>query len=67
MVKRPERLVAHTPPDGTDEWHFLDDHLREVARMAAEFAEPFGAAGLAWWAGILHDIAKSLDGFQPYG
>lgn len=66
MAQRPDRLVAHTPPEGSDEWHYLDDHLLAVARMASEFAEPFGGQGLAWWAGIDHDAGKSHPTFQDY-
>lgn len=66
MAQRPDRLVAHTPPEGSDKWHDLDEHLREVARMASEFAEPFGGGGLAWWAGIYHDLGKAHPDFQDY-
>lgn len=66
MAERPTRLVAHTPPAGSDEWHYLDDHLLEVAEMAAEFAAPFGGQDLAWWAGIYHDLGKAHPDFQEY-
>ena len=66
MGERPTRLVAHTPPEGSDEWHYLDDHLRDVAEMAASFAAPFGGQDLAWWAGIYHDAGKAQDDFQDY-
>lgn len=66
MAERPQRLVAHTPPEGSGEWHYLDDHLREVARLASEFAAPFGGGDLAWWAGIFHDLGKAHPDFQDY-
>ncbi len=66
MADRPDRLVAHTPPKGSDEWHYLDDHLLAVARMASKFAEPFGGGDLAWWAGIYHDLGKAHPNFQEY-
>lgn len=66
MAQGPRRLVAHTPPPGGTEWHDLDDHLREVARLASEFAEPFGGQDLAWWAGIYHDLGKAHPDFQEY-
>lgn len=66
MAEKPDRLVAHTPPEGGTDWHYLDDHLREVACLAAAFAEPFGGGDLAWWIGILHDIAKCNEPFQRY-
>ncbi len=66
MAERPDRLVAHTPPEGGTDWHYLDDHLREVARLAAEFATPFGGGDVAWWAGIYHDLGKAHPDFQDY-
>jgi len=61
----PDRLVAHTPPDGGD-WHYLDDHTREVARLAVTFAAAFGAQWIGWFAGVLHDAGKADDAFQQY-
>lgn len=66
MSHRPGRLIAHTPAVGSTEWHFLDDHLLAVARLAANFARPFGGQDLAWWAGIWHDIGKAHPDFQEY-
>jgi CRISPR-associated endonuclease/helicase Cas3 len=66
MATRPERLVAHTPPEGSDDWHYLDEHSLEVAEMAAEFAEPFGAQDVARWLGLLHDAGKAHPDFQEY-
>ncbi len=39
--------------------HGLVDHLRGTARLAARFAEPFGAGQVAWWLGLLHDAGKA--------
>lgn len=66
MDTRPGRLVAHTPPVGGGDWHYLDHHLREVADLAAEFAVRFGAGSIAWWIGIWHDLAKCDSAFQMY-
>ena len=66
MLTRPERLVAHTPPLASDNWHYLDNHSREVGRLAAEFAEPFGARDVAYWLGLLHDAGKAHPEFQNY-
>ncbi len=60
-------LYAHTPnDDGNGEWHFLEDHLVEVAECAKTFAEKFGAGDLAYWAGLWHDLGKCLPKFQSY-
>lgn len=66
MTVRPNRLVAHTPPDGGTAWHYLDDHSLDVARLASSFAEPFGAQDVAWWMGVLHDAGKAHPDFQRY-
>lgn len=66
MDTRPGRLVAHTPPVGGADWHYLDQHLREVADLAAEFAVRFGAGSIAWWIGVWHDLAKCDSAFQMY-
>ncbi len=56
---------AHST-DETDcrNWQLLKDHLEEVARLAATFAEPFGAARAARLAGLLHDLGKYTLAFQ---
>lgn len=66
MAVRPERLVAHTPPEGSARWHYLDEHSLEVAALAAEFAEPFGGQDVARWLGLLHDAGKAHPDFQDY-
>lgn len=66
MDVRPGRLVAHTPPVGGDEWHYLDDHALAVADLAAQFAEPFGGQDIARWLGLLHDAGKAHPDFQNY-
>lgn len=66
MTEPPARLVAHTPPPGTEDWHYLDDHSLEVAKLAAKFAEPFGAQDVARWLGLLHDAGKAHPDFQEY-
>lgn len=46
--------------------HRLEDHLIDVARLAADFASEFGAAPWAALAGIWHDLGKYREGFQRY-
>lgn len=57
---------AHAPSAPGGEWHSLSDHLAAVASMAGELAEPFGAADLACWAGLFHDLGKLNPEFQAY-
>ena len=64
--RTPLTLFAHTPPEGSDNWHRLDDHLRAVAELAAQFGAPFGAGDEARLAGLLHDAGKAGDLFQEY-
>ena len=40
------------------EWHRLNEHLQEVAKMARSFAEGFGAGDWACMAGLWHDVGK---------
>ena len=46
--------------------HELVTHVREVARLAAGFADAFGAADLARWLGLWHDLGKFHPDFQAY-
>lgn len=59
----PEPL-AHTGPNG--EAHLLNEHLREVARIAQEFASPLNSGNWAYLAGLWHDLGKYRPGFQQY-
>ncbi|WP_305075212.1 CRISPR-associated helicase Cas3' [Propionivibrio sp.] len=64
---REEERVAHLRNDGGRlVCHDLDDHLAEVSRLAAMFAEAFGAAPWAALAGLWHDLGKFREGFQRY-
>jgi CRISPR-associated endonuclease/helicase Cas3 len=49
------------PPE---KWQRLEDHLQNVARLAAQFAEPFGAEEWARAAGLWHDLGKYSAAFQ---
>jgi len=59
------KYYAHSlegkPPD---EWQPLEEHLKNVAEMAAEFAYPFGGDQLAYLAGLWHGIGKYAKDFQ---
>jgi len=49
-----------------EEWQRLEEHLKNVAELARQFAEPFGGGDWAYVAGLLHDIGKYSDEFQKY-
>ena len=42
--------------------HDLEEHLRAVAELAAQYAGKFGAADLGYWAGLRYDPPKSPPG-----
>ncbi|QBG46194.1 CRISPR-associated endonuclease Cas3'' [Verrucomicrobia bacterium S94] len=49
------------PPSG---WQPLEEHLKNVADRAAEFAKPFGGEEWARLAGLWHDLGKYHPDFQ---
>ncbi len=56
---------AHSKPDCPPErWHRLEQHLRDTAKKAREFAAPWGAGDWAYWAGMWHDLGKFSAEFQ---
>lgn len=61
------KKYAHTL-EGADKanWQTLEDHLTNVAELAAQFSKPFGCEKLAYAAGLLHDLGKAHDKFQTY-
>ena len=46
--------------------HDLAAHLQAVADLAAQFAQPLGASGLARALGLWHDLGKAHPAFQDY-
>lgn len=66
------RYYAHTAEDEqgnrlrveSGKWQPLADHLQNVAKLAADFAAPFGASDEARLAGLLHDLGKYSASFQ---
>ncbi len=61
-------FIAHVKQNQLGEWtvHDLNDHLRDVAKLAAEFATPFGNDDWAHLAGLWHDLGKYSQEFQSY-
>ena len=61
----PKKFYAHSLPGRPPgEWQPLEEHLRNVAEMAKEFAEDFGGGDWAYLAGLWHDLGKYQDEFQ---
>lgn len=59
------RLFAHTPATAGN-WHYLEEHLKSVAELSAQFAAKFHAQDYGRLAGLLHDIGKAGQEFQTY-
>jgi CRISPR-associated endonuclease/helicase Cas3 len=68
----PEEFYAHTAEDeqgnrlseASGKWQPLATHLRNVASLTKQFAEPLGLAEEAELAGLLHDLGKYARRFQ---
>lgn len=63
-----ENYLAHVKQAENGEWieHLLEDHLREVGRIASQMAECFGSEDWAKCAGLWHDLGKYRPAFQAY-
>ncbi|MCE5273157.1 CRISPR-associated helicase Cas3' [bacterium] len=57
---------ARSLPDEPDHsrWQKLEDHLRNVARLARSFCTAFGSSEWGYLAGRLHDLGKYRPEFQ---
>lgn len=66
------QCYAHTDPahprpeDAEKYWEPLERHLQEVAELAGEFADAFGAKDWGELAGRWHDLGKYSREFQEY-
>lgn len=49
-----------------EEWQPLEEHLLNVAKLAAKFAKPFSGEEWARIAGLLHDLGKGTLAWQAY-
>ena len=61
-----KQYLAHVrkKDDGSFEIHALEEHLSEVAKSAAKFAETFGSSDWGSIAGLWHDLGKYSAEFQ---
>lgn len=60
--------LAHVKQDANGSWleHRLEEHLREVGKLAAEMASGFNSESWAKVAGLWHDLGKYRSAFQGY-
>ncbi len=60
-----DQYFAHTlPGQPPADWQPLEQHLKETAEKAKEFASLFGAGDWGYQAGLWHDIGKYSIAFQ---
>jgi CRISPR-associated endonuclease/helicase Cas3 len=61
-------FFAHVKQNANGAWvvHPLNDHLRETAQRAGEFAETFGNHDWAELLGYWHDLGKFQPAWQKY-
>lgn len=65
MKKNKPKYYAHSLTEKSkDEWQLLVDHLRNVAKIAGDFADGFGAKEWGRCAGLMHDAGKATMAFQ---
>ncbi len=58
-------FYAHSLPGAVPErWQPLEEHLKNVAKMASEFAMPFKGEKWAYLAGLWHDLGEYSTDFQ---
>lgn len=63
------QAIAHAAKDENGNWlapHSLEEHLRAVAILAAQFAFTFNSSDWAHLAGMWHDLGKYRPRFQRY-
>ncbi len=66
MIKKTTYYAHSLEGEPVERWQPLEEHLHNVAEMAAEFARPFGGDEWAVLAGKIHDIGKGVNSWQAY-
>jgi CRISPR-associated endonuclease/helicase Cas3 len=63
-----QRHYAHSlpPPHAIKDWETLEKHLADVADLAGEFCDAFGAKEWGIALGRWHDLGKYSERFQQY-
>ena len=59
-----KKYLAHSATEANPQGQPLQEHLAQTAKLAGEFAAPFGAAAAGRFCGMLHDIGKYSALFQ---
>ncbi len=61
-----QKLLAHVRQDVSQNWiiHDLNDHLRDVAKIAKKAAENFSGEDWVEVAALIHDMGKGSEAFQ---
>lgn len=60
------KYYAHTNGPDPEKWQLLEDHLKNVSHLAAQFAAEFGAEDWGKLAGLWHDLGKYSEALQSY-
>lgn len=64
-----KKAIAHVRQLKNGDWaehHYLEDHLRDVGKLASQFAKDIDSDDWAEVAGLLHDMGKYRDKFYNY-
>ena len=58
-----QKFYAHSiEGKPVDDWHRLEEHLKNAAELAASFAAEFGCGEWDYLTGLWHDVGKYSEG-----